>query len=337
MGECSEIAAFALMGADWHKKTLKILGSAFVEWKKDRCEGLAAALSFFSLLSVAPLIACILILAVFLFGSNAVVAHLRPSIRGTLGAEGAQLFEYMLRNVSNVSFNSARHFVGFIVMLIAASEYFRQLDDALEVIWGEPRDRFGFFYEFYKRGRALAMAFILAVLMLAMVEVDVWLHLPFVSRFSPGEMSSFNFLEILISYALIFIGTFLLYHFFVRERLPVKDAAMGAAVTALLQVIGRIVASHLVIHDEKVTFDSVATGIVVLLIWTFYASMVLLYGAEVTQEMAQVKRRAAAARGGHAIREATPSNKPAYKSSSHPRRKWTIRRPRSEDRSGTDG
>jgi membrane protein len=270
----------------------KIMKRALIQWQKDRCDGMAAALSYFAVLSFAPFVACIILLFVFFMGKQEVLAKVIPIIQERLGPEARDLFFFLMRHVSESHLDLSRvSILGLIVMLGAASAYFEQLQDSFEFIWGKVHGEAGLVHKIKKKVFGVFLAFLSSGAWAGSLLSRIWLEsslsTPNPSRDSLGGLS--NLTDFLLTFLLMSVLAGIVLRWFVPEKLPGRKVFIGAAIIGLLHMIGRIVAGKILGKGDLITLSGAAGGIVILLLWVYYNSLAILYGAEIVREYCLLK------------------------------------------------
>lgn len=267
-------------------KPFRVLGRAIISWKKDRCGGLAAALSFFALLSFAPFIACIILLSVFFLGEQEVVSKVIPMLQARFGNGAVDLFRFLMRYVSDAKMEVTQlSLVGLVVMLGAASAYFEQLEDSLEFIWGRVHEDPGPIKMVRKKLLGMLLALVISAVFAGSLAMRIALEIPSSSIINSGSGVPESFGDMAVSFLILSTIAGIILRWFIPENLPAKKVLIGALIIGALLVVGRTIAGKVLARGELTTVTGVAGGVVVLILWIYYNSMVLLYGVEVVHQL----------------------------------------------------
>jgi membrane protein len=260
----------------------KTMGQALVQWQKDRCGGMAAALSFFAILSFAPFVASVVLLCIILLGKQEVFAKIIPLIQDRLGPEARDLFFFLMQSVSDSHLDLSRiSIVGLIVMLGAASAYFEQLQDSFEFIWGKVHGEAGLVQKIQKKVMGTFLALLISAAYVGSLASRIWLEVPSSPLTVPG--GSLNLIDFLFTWILMSIISGIILRWFIPEKLPWQKVFIGALIIGFLHMLGRVLAARILAKEELTTLTGTAGGIVVLLLWVYYNSLAILYGAEIVR------------------------------------------------------
>lgn len=260
------------------------------DWLDDGAMSLAAALAYYSLLSLAPLLVISVAVAGLFFGQDAARGQVAGELGGVVGAQAAQGIQSVLASAQSPASGVLSTIVGVVTLFIGASGVFGELQTSLNSIWevkrkpgrgiwGEVKDRFWSFT------MVLGVAFLLLVSLLLNSILSA-LGARF-SQLLPGGELVWQGLNALLSFAVI-TGLFALIFKYVPDaEVRWRDVWLGAAVTALLFTIGKLL---LGLYLGKAAIGSsygAAGSLIALVVWVYYAAQILLLGAEFTQVQAR--------------------------------------------------
>jgi membrane protein len=277
------------------KNILEFLKAIFAKWGQDDATRLAASLAFFAVLSLAPLLLIITAIIGLVYGEGEAQAQLVAQARNIVGPEGAQVFEEILSNAAEGGVTAG--IVGFVAALFGASNVFVQLQNSLNVIWDvAPNPKLGIKHTIRTRLFAFAIVLGIGLLLLASLALSVVirnLEALIGENFFGGPLL-WQLVNILIS-----LGTFTLIFAVIFKVIPdVKirwhDVWLGAGVTAVLFTIGRELLSLYLSTGAIASVYGAIGSLVVLLIWIFYSTQILFFGAEFTQVYSKVRGEAIA-------------------------------------------
>lgn len=265
----------------------KVLLTAGNDWLRHRDARLGAALAYYSVFSLGPLLLIVVSVAGLFFGRDAVSTSLNDQLRALLGPAGSQAVEAMLRGAGSQTGGVIAAAVGVVLLLFAALGVVSQLKDALNTIWETKEPEHAGVWEFVRTyvvsfAGILALGFLLAVSLVintALSGFSTWL--------GAGESllwESFNFL---ISLGVLSTLFAMLFKWFPDADVAWGHAWLGGLTTALLFNIGKTaIAWYIGTQGLESTYGA-AASLVVLLIWIYYTAQILLYGAEVTHVLGQ--------------------------------------------------
>jgi len=272
----------------------------FARWNADKAPRLAAALSFTTIFAIAPLFIIVIAVAGYVLGvangtghgHGAVEDKMLAAIQGSAGKGAAD----MVRGMVSTAYNKPHQgliasIIGWVTLLLGAAGLFAALQDALNTVWHvEPpkkklwaaiRDRLA------SIGMLLAIGFLLLVTtalnaVIAYVSTFVSHALPF-----PGAGLVFGLINVVVSLGLITLLFGLMYKYLPDAKVEWRDVWTGALVTAVGFVIGQaLIALYLGKAGVESAYGA-AGSLLVLLLWVYYSSMILLFGAEFTRVYAE--------------------------------------------------
>ena len=263
-----------------------LLKDAAIAWDDDNIGQQGAALSFFTAFSLSPLLILVVVLSSFGFGREAASGHLVSQIHELIGIEGAQLVQGLLTNAYQSHSNALAAFFSAVMLLLGASGVFIQLRDSLNTIWHVELKPTGTIHAFL-RVRLLSFAMILGIGFLLLVSLILSAVLIAASTYLSTYLALFTdmmkFLDFIISFIGITVLFALLFKFVPAVMLKWKDAWVGAAVTSLLFSIGKLVIGLYLGNGALGSTFGAASSLVIFMMWVFYSSQIVLYGAEFTR------------------------------------------------------
>ena len=269
---------------------LRTLRAAVAAWWNDDALRLGASVAYYSLFAIAPVLLVAIAVAGFVFGAEAVRGELSTQMQGLVGPEAAEVVEGMLQGASKPAANSLAMVVGVLAMVLAAAGAFLELRFALNTIFRVPPSPIGGFKAFWftrlrSFGLVLAIGFLLLV-SLAISAALAALH-NYLSSFElvlPLVLQVFSLLLTLLITAVLF-G--LMFRVLPDIRLSNRDVAIGAVVTAILFAVGKQLIGLYLGRTAVSSSYGAAGSVVVLLLWVYYSSQIVLIGAEFTRHYAE--------------------------------------------------
>lgn len=274
-----------------------IIRMAFESWSRHRCARLGAALAYYSLFSVGPLLLIITSIAGLVFSAEAARATLMTYVQEQMGETGSQTVEALLRGASSQQTGLIASVAGAILLVVGAVGVVVQLKDALNTIWEvEPAKQSTWSFVF--RSYLVSLIGILFLGLLLAASLVVSTALSAVSQWSSAEINpllwqSINFA---ISSSLLTIVFGLLFRLFPDAEVEWKDVWPAAFATALLFQFGTFAISWYVGTQGFASIYGAAASIVVLLVWIYYSAQIVLFGAELSRA---AKLRAQQHRNSH--------------------------------------
>jgi membrane protein len=290
--------------------------AAASSWVDDYAQSMGAALAYYTMFSIAPLLLIVISIAGLIFGVEAARGEIVDQLRGLMGPQGATAVQGLLVSMSKPAESIAAVVVGSVLLLIGATSVFAELQDALDRIWRAPKRRKGGIWHLV-RARLLTFGMILGIGFLLMVSLVVSAALAAFGRlwgplFADWRLlaSGINFL-----FAFGFTTTFfaLIYKIMPRVDVDWADVWIGAFVTALLFTVGKSLIGLYLGRSGVTSGFGAAGSLVVLLVWVYYSAQVFLMGAEFTWAYS----RAFGSRRHQPVPMATPVN-PGKAATGHP-------------------
>jgi len=265
---------------------LTLLRKSAAAWNTDDASSMGAALAFYTLFSIAPLLVMIIAVASLILGPDAAQEHILGQLRALTGAAGAQAVAELLKIANSPAQNALTALVGTVVLLLGATSVFTELYGNLNRIWRSPSAPKASGILHLLRTRILSFGMILGIQFLLIVSLVVsaalaaagaWWGARFTGWSLVGQVVNFS-----LSLAIYTVAFAMIYKYVPRAHITWHDVWIGAIVTAVLFETGKLVIG--LVGMTSITSVFGATGsLVVLLIWVYYSAQVFLLGAEFTR------------------------------------------------------
>ena len=255
-------------------------------WIDDYAPSMGAALSYYTVFSLAPMLLIVISVAGLAFGDEAARGEIFGQLRGLMGVDAAKTIEDLLTSVSEPREGVAATTIGIVLLLIGATSVFGELQDALDRIWRAPaRDRSGGLLGLV-RARLLSFGMILGVAFLLIVSLVLSAVTAALGRWWSGAFGGWEVLahsiNLVLSFVVTTVGFAMIYKLMPRVKVQWRDVWLGATVTALLFTIGRIVIGVYIGKSGIASGFGAAASLIVILIWVYYSAQIFLLGAEFT-------------------------------------------------------
>jgi membrane protein len=255
---------------------------AFVE---DAALGRGAAIAFYTVTSIAPLLLIVVAIAGLVFGREAAQGAITEQLTGLMGSQTAQLLEQAVANASNPSSGVLASLIGVVTLIATASGAFGELQAALNAFWkAKPKD--GTVSRLI-RARAASMGLVATLGFLLVVSLAVSAGLTafgkYLNAILPFGQALMSALNAVISFALIAVMFAAIYKVLPDCDLQWRDVLVGAAVTSLLFVIGKSLIGWYLGSSAVGSAYGAAGALIVLLFWVYYSVQIFLLGAEFTK------------------------------------------------------
>jgi len=266
-------------------RILDFLHEVAREWRDDDALIQGAALAYYALFAMAPLLVLIIAVAGLVLGHTAAQGRLVEQIQDLMGPEGARMVEGMIEHVSSPASGIAATLGSLVTILLGASGVVGQLRTSLNRIWGVRATQGGVRGMVRQRLAALGLIVGIGVLMLVSVTLSAVLsavrevlatHVPLLSRLLPAANFALSFLLATALFGMI-------YRVLPDVDLGWGDVILGAAVTALLFTIGKSLVGLYLGRAGVTSVYGAAGTLVFVLLWVYYSAQILLLGAEFTE------------------------------------------------------
>jgi membrane protein len=266
----------------------QLLKTTWKEWNEDEASLLAAALSYYTAVSIAPLLVLVVVILGFFLGQQAAESQLMTQLRAAMGTEGSQFLETILANADQPKLASAAGILSFLTLIWGSTNVFAQLQNSLNKIWNVERKPGAGIWATI-RSRLLSFTMVLGVAFLLLVSLVLSTVLTTMVDIGHGLLPGADWLWQIISFLVSFgVVTFLfaaIYRVLPDADIAWRDVWLGAAVTALLFTAGKYLLG-LYLANAGNAYGAVGS-VVVFLLWVFYSAQILFMGAEFTQVYAR--------------------------------------------------
>ena len=260
----------------------------FDKFIDDKCPKLGAALSFYTIFSVAPIIVISISVAALIFGREAARGELISQIQGLVGYDGAKVIQTALKNAQYTHQSVITILTGFVALVIGSTVVFVELQDSLNMIWKiKPKPGRNMFKGLI-RDRVQSFAMVLGTGFLLLVSLVVSALISSIDNYiseSYFDIPKFilDFSNIAISLLITFLLFMLIFKVLPDVHIKWKHVWVGALVTAALFVLGKyLIGLYLGTSTLSSTYGA-AGSMVVFLLWVYYSAQILFLGAEFTQ------------------------------------------------------
>jgi membrane protein len=268
------------------KQIWALIKQSVSSWMNDYAPSMGAALAYYTLFSIAPLLLIVIAVAGVFFGPEAARGEIFEQLHGLIGEEGAIAVQGLLESASQPGRGTIATIVGVVTLLIGATTVFAELQSDLDRVWRAPAAARASGIWALLRGRLLSLGMVLAIGFLLLVSLIAsaalsafgkwWGHL------LGGWETLLQVINFIVSFAII-TGLFaLIYKILPRVKIAWRDVWIGAALTSLLFAIGKFLIGLYLGKSGIASGFGAAGSVVVLLIWVYYSAQIFLLGAEFT-------------------------------------------------------
>ena len=264
--------------------------TAFAQWGHHRTPRLGAALAYYSVFSIGPLLLIATVVASFFFNADVVRSDLTRQFRSLLGEAGSSAVEAMLDHAFRSDAKGWAALIGVVLLLVAAVGVVAQLKDAMNTIWNV-RDPKTTTIWWYVRTYLVSFAGVLAVGFLLAVSLIVSTVLSALSTFvgSTDDSLIWQGVDLVVSILILAVLFGALFKFFPDTPVEWRDVIAGAIFTSVLFNVGKWLIGWYVGTQALDTTYGPIGAILVLLVWVYYSAQILLLGAEFTHAYATTR------------------------------------------------
>lgn len=263
-----------------------LVRQAAAAWSDDYAPSMGAALAYYTLFSMAPLLLIVISVAGVVFGQEAARGEIFWQLQGMLGRDGAEAIQGLLKSVSEPAEGALATVVGVVLLAVGATSVFAELQESLDRIWRAPaRNRTSGIVALL-RARLLSFGMILGIGLLLMVSLVLSAALSALGKWwSPvfgGWAMLLQAANFVVSFLMITLLFAMIYKIMPRVRIDWRDVWVGAAATSLLFSIGKWAIGLYIGTSGIATGFGAAGSLVVVLIWVYYSAQIFFFGAEFT-------------------------------------------------------
>jgi membrane protein len=268
------------------KAIIALFRDTYHHWRSDNAARLAAALAYYTLFSLAPLLLIGVGFAGQLFGAQEARAAIIDQIRSVAGPSAAEAVQAATKDASqNTTGTAVAAFVGAVILLIGATNVFRQLQESLDTIWGiRIHPEAGFFAVLRRHFMSFALFLVVGFLLLVSLLLSAVLSLVSkeIGKLLPALLQFWPLLDVALSFLIIAVLFGLIYRLLPSVYIAWRDVAIGAAVTSLLFTIGKLLIGLYLGRSGIGTAFGAAGSVLIILFWVYYSAQIFLFGAEFT-------------------------------------------------------
>ena len=263
-----------------------LLRRAFTAWNDHDAPELGAALAFYTLLSLAPLLILVVAVVSIGVGHSAAEGHIIDQVQDMAGDTAADAVRGMLRTKNKPAANTLAAVVGMITLLFGASGVFVELRTALNKMWDVKRKETSGLWGLCKE-RLFSFGMVLAVGFLLLVSLVVSATLAALGKFGgsflpapPSVMTAINLVVSVLAISALFA---LIYKYVPDTHVQWREVWVGAVATGVFFTLGKYLIGLYIGKASIGSAYGAAGSLVVLIVWVYYSSLVFLFGAELTQ------------------------------------------------------
>ena len=256
--------------------------TSFIE---DEALSRGAAIAFYTVTSIAPVLFIVVAIAGLAFGQDAARGAIADQVSGLMGKESADLLQNAIKSAANTSSGVLATVVGLVTLIVAASGVFGEMQSALNAFWKvEPR---GTTVSRLVRARAASLGLVAALGFLLLVSLVISAGVSALGRYINAYLPFGDFIleavNFLISFLLIAVLFAAIYKVLPDKRLEWRDVGVGAVATALLFTLGKFLIGLYIGSSAVASSYGAAGALILVLLWIYYSAQIFLLGAEFTK------------------------------------------------------
>ncbi|CAN7389125.1 YihY/virulence factor BrkB family protein [Duganella sp. LjRoot269] len=272
-----------------NKNIVSVLSCTVSEWFEHRASSMGAALAFYTLFSLAPILVLVLAIAGWFYGPQAAQGQLFAELRGLVGAQGAEAIQLVLAGARNKEEGRLATMIAGALLLFGATSVFAELKASLDAIWQVPPLTRGTAWDVI-RTRLLSFGMILVLAFLLMVSLVVSALLTLLEKFWGSHwgyagmvLSALNYVIGFVVISALFGAIFKLLP---RIKLSWHDVTIGAMGTAALFSLGKYLIGAYIGNSGVTSSFGAAGSMIALLLWVYYSAQIFFLGAEFARQYA---------------------------------------------------
>ncbi|MEM7756501.1 MAG: YihY/virulence factor BrkB family protein [Cyanobacteria bacterium P01_A01_bin.40] len=269
------------------RKIGRLLKETFQEWQEDKASRIAAALAYYTVFSISPLLVIIVAIAGAFFGEQTAQAQITDQLTDLVGEDGVKPILLALNNMSQPKIRGIASLISIGVLILGASGIFAQLQDALNTVWNvkpEP-GRGGLLMFIRKRIYSFLMVLVIGLLLILSLVLSAVVSAlnKYRIEFLPGSAHLWENLDFFVSLGLLTFLFCLMFKYVPDVKIAWKDVVVGSVITALLFLFGKFLLGVYISKGSLGSAYGAAGSLIVFLAWVYYSAQIVLLGAEFTQ------------------------------------------------------
>lgn len=265
----------------------RVLKKAGVDFIEDNGMKLSASLSYYTIFSIGPVLIIMISLAGLFYGREAVEGKIYYQLNGVLGSNAALQIQEIIRNIEHSQLSTSGAILGVGILLVGATGVFTEIQDSINYIWSvKAKPQKGWLKLLINRvisfSLIISFGFILLVSLIIHALVDL-LYDKIINLFDEATVYIFQMINYVFLFLIITTLFAIIFKILPDARINWRDAFVGAGFTAALFIIGKyLIGLYISNSNVGVTFGA-AASIVLILLWVYYSSIILYFGAEFTK------------------------------------------------------
>ncbi len=267
------------------RKIGRLFPETFKEWQADKAPLIAAALAYYTVFSISPLLVIAIAIAGTVFGDQTAQKEITDQLVALVGQDGVKPILQALNNISQPKIRGFASLISIAILILGASGIFAQLQDALNTVW-KVKPQPGQGVMLFLRKRLLSFLMVLAIGFLLILSLVLSAVVATLSRyrtdFLPGSSILRENLDFIVSFGLITFLFCLMFKYVPDVKIAWKDVFIGSIITALLFLFGKYLLGLYLSKGSLGSAYGAAGSLIVFLAWVYYSAQIILFGAEFT-------------------------------------------------------
>ncbi len=268
------------------KKIWQLLKTTVKSWNDDYAQSMGAALAFYTLFSIAPLLLIVLSITGFVFGLEAARGEIAGQLEGLLGEQGAIAVQALLQNVNKPEEGLIASIVGVVLLLMGATSVFGELQNSLDRIWRAPERAKTNGILALLHDRLLSFGMILGIGFILMVSLVFSAVLSAIGQWWSPQFKEWvtllSSINIIFGFVMTTAMFALIYKLMPSVKILWREVWIGAVITAVLFTAGKSLIGLYIGRSAIASGFGVAGSLVALLVWVYYSAQIFFLGAEFT-------------------------------------------------------
>ncbi|SBT04726.1 Ribonuclease BN [Candidatus Accumulibacter aalborgensis] len=273
----------------WASHLKVVLIESLISWIDHRAASKGAALAFYTLFSITPILVLAIAVVGYFFGAEAAQGGVVAQVQDVVGPNGAQAIQALLAAARDPASGRVATLVASVLLVLGATSVFAELKGSLDELWGIDKTRQSGFGTLL-RTRLLSFGLVLVLALLLLLSLVASAALAMLERYADGVWASsavvFSTTSSLVSFGVIACMLAVIYRTLPDAPLSWRDVWTGAAFTAALFSLGKYVIGVYLGHTGIASSFGAAGSVIALLLWVYYSAQIFFLGAEFTRQYA---------------------------------------------------
>lgn len=272
------------------KRYFHVLKEAASGFSEDNCAKLSAALSYYTIFAIGPLLIIIISLSAIFYGRDAVQGKLYGQLNGLIGSDAALQVQEIIKNSQHSGKGVIGTIIGTVFLIVGATGIFTEIQDSINFIWSlRAKPKRGIVKFFVNRLLSFSLIVSLGFLLIVSLVVSALLDI-LSDRLTHYFPHTTVYIFYVINFAIIFVIISLLFAIIFKVlpdgKIKWRDAFIGASFTSILFIIGKAGIGYYLGKSNLGATYGTAASVIIILLWVYYTSLILYFGAEFTKSYA---------------------------------------------------